>query len=184
MSTLERIKEPLSIFNEKILELFKFVAWWLAALMTVIILMQVCLRYFFDAALPWPEELARFQMVWLTFLIAPYAYRMGSNVNMDVVVQVLPNSVRTVLSIIIHIMVIMLSIACFNESLGMMDRGSRILATTMPFKMIWVYLVMPICFTMMALVGVESILRDIACMCSPELDRLGDIEQQQPGSQD
>ena len=178
MNILERINAPLRIFNEKILEVFKFIAWWLAALMTLVILMQVCLRYFFDAALPWPEELARFQMVWLTFLIAPYAYRKGSNVNMDVVVQIRPKAVRTALSIIIHMMVIMLAIACFNESLGMMERGSRILATTMPFKMVWVYGVMPVCFVMMGLVGIESILRDLACMCSPELDRLPDLEQE------
>lgn len=180
---MDRISEILGAINEKILDVFKFIACWLAGLMTIIILLQVCLRYFFDAALPWPEEMARFQMVWLTFLVAPYAYRKGLNVNMDVVVQIMPVTLRTLLAILIHGSVIVLAIACFNESLGMMGRGSRILATTMPFNMVWVYLIMPISFVMMVLVGIESILKNIACMCSPELDRLSGTDQDASQSQ-
>jgi TRAP-type C4-dicarboxylate transport system permease small subunit len=77
------------------------------ALMVVIILVQVFFRYMLDDALAWPEEAARFLMLWMTGLMAPTAFQRGSFVSIDMLVRVLPRSSAAVLSL----MLLLLSLA-------------------------------------------------------------------------
>ena len=58
--------------------------------MVFVILLQVCFRYLFNNALPWPDEAARFCMLWMTGLIAPAAYRVGGFVTIDMLGRALP----------------------------------------------------------------------------------------------
>ena len=74
---------------------------WLAVgclgLMVVIILVQVVARYVLNNALPWPDEAARFFMLWMTGLMAPTALRRGGFVAIDMLVLMLPRVVASVL---------------------------------------------------------------------------------------
>ena len=51
------------------------------------ILLGVFFRYVLNAALPWPEELARFAMVWLTMLGAGLVLRYGGHIAVTFVVD-------------------------------------------------------------------------------------------------
>lgn len=74
---------------------------WLAVgclgLMVVIILAQVFARYALNNAMPWPDEAARFFMLWMTGMMAPTALRRGGFVAIDMVVLMLPRVVASVL---------------------------------------------------------------------------------------
>jgi TRAP-type C4-dicarboxylate transport system permease small subunit len=65
--------------------------------MVVIILVQVVARYVLNNALPWPDEAARFFMLWMTGLMAPTALRRGGFVAIDMLVLMLPRVVASVL---------------------------------------------------------------------------------------
>ena len=58
--------------------------------MVGIMLLQVILRYVFNAPLRWSEELARYIFVWITFLGVYLAYRKGAHLGLDM----LPYMVR------------------------------------------------------------------------------------------
>ena len=60
------------------------------ALMVVAILVQVFWRYVLSDPLPWPEEAARFLMLWMTGLVAPTALRRGGFVAIDMIQLALP----------------------------------------------------------------------------------------------
>ena len=64
-------------FNTILLKLGRQLATVAIGLMVIIILIQVFFRYGLNSALPWPDEAARFLMLWMTGLIAPSAYRWG-----------------------------------------------------------------------------------------------------------
>ena len=49
----------------------------LSGALVLAILVQVVFRYGFNNALPWPDEAARFCMLWMTGLMAPTAFRRG-----------------------------------------------------------------------------------------------------------
>ena len=81
--TLEKI-------NTLFLRIGRQFAWIAILLMVIVILVQVFFRYVLNNALPWPDEVARFLMLWMTGLIAPSAYRWGGFVSIDLLERFLP----------------------------------------------------------------------------------------------
>ena len=69
--------------------------------MVVAILVQVFFRYALNNALPWPDEAARFMMLWLTGLMAPMAFRRGGFVAIDMVVLALPKKLGEIVAMIL-----------------------------------------------------------------------------------
>ena len=69
--------------NTAILRLGRHLSVIALALMVVIMLLQVFFRYALNNALPWPDEAARFCMLWMTGLMAPLALRHGGFVAID-----------------------------------------------------------------------------------------------------
>ena len=179
MNVLDTIDTYLGKFNKSVLDWFTRIAMVLAATMTGMILIQVIFRYFLNHSLPWPEELAKFTMVWMTFLVAPYAYRQGLNVNMELFVSKIPKRIRGLLEIFLHVLIILMAYYLLNEGLGMVKRGLRIRASTVDFKIGYVYMILPVSFSMIMLVGVERIIKDVKAVFSSSSTDQG--ETQSPG---
>ena len=74
---MKTMQKGLKRFNDSTIWLCNQVEIALIALMMIVILIQVFFRYVLNNSLVWPEETARFLMVWMTFIAAPIAYRMG-----------------------------------------------------------------------------------------------------------
>ena len=62
------VLRALSVLNSAVLGLGRQIAWMALGLMVVVILLQVVFRYIFNNALAWPDEAARFLMLWMTGL--------------------------------------------------------------------------------------------------------------------
>jgi TRAP-type C4-dicarboxylate transport system permease small subunit len=62
--------------------------------MTAVIGLQVFCRYVLNASLIWPEELARYAMVWVTCLASGLAVREAAHVGIDSVIRRLPDPAR------------------------------------------------------------------------------------------
>ena len=92
---------PIQLFNDVVLRLGRGIAIVAIALMVLAILVQVFFRYVLNSALPWPDEAARFAMLWMTGLIAPTAYRRGGFVAIDMLARALPERLGAVLSLIL-----------------------------------------------------------------------------------
>lgn len=74
----------------------------IAMIMTAVVVCQVFFRYVLNASLFWSEELARYLLVWLTFLGASVAYRSGSHPGIDVLVNRLPSGFRRLAALAVH----------------------------------------------------------------------------------
>ena len=62
--------------------------------MTAVVAAQVFFRYGLNASLFWSEELARYLLVWLTFLGASAAFRRGAHPGIDLMVVRLPGPAK------------------------------------------------------------------------------------------
>jgi TRAP-type C4-dicarboxylate transport system permease small subunit len=62
----------------------------LMVLMTSAVIIGVYYRYVLNDALPWPEELARYSQIWLTWIGGGLALRRGSHIATDLLVSMLP----------------------------------------------------------------------------------------------
>ncbi len=78
--------------------------------MTIIVVAQVFARYVLNASLFWSEELARYLLVWLTFLGASVAYRQGLHPGVDFFYIRMPYAWRRRSAILVHL----LSLALFG----------------------------------------------------------------------
>lgn len=101
MPLLMGLLGPLQVWNDVVLRIGRAIGIVAIALMVVAILIQVFFRYVLNNALPWPDEAARFCMLWLTGLMAPTAYRRGGFVAIDMLVLAMPARVGALLSLIL-----------------------------------------------------------------------------------
>lgn len=99
MAILLALLRPLQAVLDVVLRFGRGFATLAIGLMVVSILVQVFMRYVLNNALPWPEEAARFMMLWMTGLIAPSAYRRGGFVAIDMIQGFLPRIVGALLSL-------------------------------------------------------------------------------------
>ncbi len=101
MALLTGLLLPFQLFNDIVLRIGRAIGIVAIALMVVAILIQVFFRYVLNNALPWPDEAARFAMLWMTGLLAPMAYRRGGFVAIDMALRMLPQRLSAVLSLVL-----------------------------------------------------------------------------------
>lgn len=75
---------------------------FMGMLMAVIVAAQVFSRYVLNHSLFWSEELARFLLVWLTFLGASVAYFHKAHPGVDVLFSRMPALMQRVSSLAVH----------------------------------------------------------------------------------
>ncbi len=101
MGSTLAVTRLLALVNGTLLAIGRHVSVVLMGLMVLAILIQVFFRYALNNALPWPDEAARFMMLWLTGLVAPTAYRRGGFVAIDMLVLMMPRVISAILSMLL-----------------------------------------------------------------------------------
>jgi TRAP-type C4-dicarboxylate transport system permease small subunit len=89
----------LGVVNAAVLAACRNIGAAMVAAMVVIILLQVFFRYVLGTALAWPEEAARFLMLWTTGLMAPTAFRRGGFVSIEMLTRLLPTRPAALLTL-------------------------------------------------------------------------------------
>jgi TRAP-type C4-dicarboxylate transport system permease small subunit len=84
----------LRIFDRALLLVTSVAVAGLTALMAVVVLIGVFARYVLNDALPWPEELARYTMIWLSWLGGGLALRRGAHIAVEFVIDAMPQRLR------------------------------------------------------------------------------------------
>ncbi len=101
MSVLHGLIRGFGLLNGGVLTVSRGIAVVAIAAMVMAILVQVFFRYVIGNALPWPDEFARFCMLWMTGLMAPVAYRHGGFVAIDMLPELLGRRVAATLSLLL-----------------------------------------------------------------------------------
>lgn len=126
MVILQGLLAPFQLWNDTILRVGRWVSIVAITLMVVAILLQVFFRYALNNALPWPDEAARFMMLWMTGLMAPMAYRRGGFVAINLVLEALPKSLGALVSLVLLVIsggVLVLAVTIgWNEVTGFSGR--------------------------------------------------------------
>ena len=153
----------LAKLNYWLSHLAKNIAGGMLALMVVLILAQVFFRYVLNDSLPWTEELAKYMMVWVACLVAPWAYRENLNVSIQMFAEALPLKLRQLSELLISILVILVSGIFFFESIEFWQGGLTIYASSMPLKLAYFYACTPFAFGAIYLVGFERLIEQLYC---------------------
>lgn len=175
----------LTAVNSLLLSIGKSIAWIAIGLMVIVILLQVVFRYVLNNALPWPDEAARFLMLWMTGLIAPTAYRHGGFVAIEMFRHALPKFAAHALSLFLLGLTMMVLVVAIQFGIKHVNSGWLFASSTLklplhlfglgivPIKLAWMYMSLAVGFGLLALVNVELILRELISLAGRE-DELPD----------
>ena len=164
------IDGPLAVLgwiNGWIGRIFRTIAAALVASMVGIVLLQVVFRYVLNNALSWSEEAAIYLMIWMTFLVAPVAYRESLNVALNLFIGWIKGPPLYLLMIILDVLVLVLIVYLFREAVDLIERNQRVTARSIDITMAYVFMALPIGYVGMFLAGIERILREIRNIIEP-----------------
>jgi TRAP-type C4-dicarboxylate transport system permease small subunit len=173
MKALDFLIAILAAFNERSLQVGRFLSITALAFMVIIMLTQVFFRYVLNNALPWPDEVARFCMLWMTGLMAPLALRHGGFVAIDMFQRMLPNAIARILQLLLWlvamtVLVVAVQIGWDHFNSGWLFKSSSIripagLISERPIRMplAFSYLSLLLSVAMMIVVSGELIMRHI-----------------------
>ena len=164
---LDRPLALLSRFNDIVEQVGRYLGLTLIGAMTLVILYQVFMRYVLNDPPTWSEEISRFMMVWMTFLVAPIAYRRGMNVAIETLSRFLVGRLEAALQLVLNALILYFMIEYAEEGIGLAERGLKSKAFTVDVKLFWFYLVVPAGFYLLAAVSVENILRAVKGLLDP-----------------
>ncbi len=173
MRVVRAALKPLEALNGGLLRLGLWLALAALALMVVVVLLQIWFRYVLNGALPWPDEAARFLMLWMTGLAAPWGLRHYGFVAIEMLSAALPGTAATVLNLVF--LAIALTVLAMGVRLGWDHVNSGWLfassslrvpldlvgGETVRVKLAWMYMSVFAGMVLMVLVTVELILREI-----------------------
>lgn len=181
MSALLGLTNGLGAVNAALLTLGRRLGAFCVALMVVAILLQVFFRYVLSSALPWPEEAARFLMLWMAGLMAPTAFRRGGFVSIEMLVRFLPRrpaALLTILLLLLSLAVLTMGLQIgWSETTGLGGRfatdslsvpNSLDLSTWVKVPKAWMMASLVIGLGLLISVCVELILRAIATLFGQE----------------
>lgn len=138
-SLYEKVGNGLDMVSRKLSQLSVLV-------MTLVVLLGVFMRYFLKSPLIWTDELAKYMLVYMTFVGAPVALRDKSLAAMELVVEKLPEKKRKVVQIIAYILAVALIAFLFYYSLDLISQHSvkNQISPALQIPMTWVYFSLPL----------------------------------------
>lgn len=179
----------LQSINNVLLAIGRAIGVFAIATMVVVILLQVFCRYVLNSALPWPDEAARFCMLWMTGLMAPTALRNGGFVAIDTIEAVLPNIVTRVLQLLLLFVSLAVLITAVqigwkevNGLGGRFTTASLYVPTSFSFDSwyrvprSWMMTSLLVGIVMLILVNIELILSRLVAIISGETDETNSAE--------
>jgi TRAP-type C4-dicarboxylate transport system permease small subunit len=161
VATLRFLVKKLSVVNYMNATAGKNVAAVLLAAMTLMIISQVFFRYILNDSLAWTEELAKFAMVWMACLVAPWAYIKHLNVAIDMFHQALPIYMQRAAEIAITLLVLIVSYQFLMYSLNFVSGGRSITAASVNIPLFYIYLCIPYLFGSLLLIAFEKLLTQL-----------------------
>ena len=173
MGFLNGVLKVLDKLNSAVLKVCGAIGIIAIAAMVIAILIQVFFRYVLGNALPWPDELARFCMLWMTGLMAPIAYRQGGFVAIDMLPDLLGKRAASLLSLLL--LIISLLVLVMGIKLGMKHVNSGWLFSSsslkvplsligmksVKLKLVYMYSSLWIGLILLTAINIELLLRSI-----------------------
>jgi TRAP-type transport system small permease protein len=131
------------------------------AALTAVITLQIVSRVFFTSV-SWTEEVARFLLIWITFLGAALAWQQGRHLAVDLLRTRLPDGPRRIVTGAAIIVSIVFMVALTVIGIRYMNVQSFQKSPSLRLPMSYVYAVMPIAAALMAVLSVIDLARLLA----------------------
>ncbi|MEW8973559.1 MAG: TRAP transporter small permease [Tissierellaceae bacterium] len=112
---MNRIFKGLDRLEEAILSI-------LMLIMTIAIVTQVFSRTIFNNSLAWTEEVARFILVWITFIGASLGVKKGAHIGVEAFTMLLPKKVSELIKYLVLIICMFFTFTVFKDSISILQK--------------------------------------------------------------
>lgn len=149
----------LKALDEKF-ELYVCIA--LMSAMTLLIFLQVVMRYCLGASLSWSEELARYIFIWLVYFGISYGARIQKHIKIEAALGLFPTKARPFVMIIGEILFLAFALFIVYSGFGLvlkqMVLGQQ--SPAMHIPMWFLYAAPPVGFLFTAIRQIQNIIND------------------------
>jgi C4-dicarboxylate transporter DctQ subunit len=154
-----------------LLRLVDVIAWVSSALARLLLVFiafslvtQVILRFGFGRSLPWPEEAARYLMIWMVMLSAGRLIRNNELVRVDFLDMLWPGKLLMMRDILFRVCMIALFVIVAYEGWEQAAFASRRLTAATQVSWFWPYLAIPVGAVLIIIELLAVSLREILSM--------------------
>ena len=123
----------------------------LLSIITVIVPLEVVLRYGFGKSLMITEEITRYLMVWVAFLASSLALRRGAHISIEIFKNRLKGRARAIFELASHFLVLLFLVFLIVQGILILPYQVNQYISTIPISIIWFYLAIPVGFSLMLL---------------------------------
>jgi TRAP-type C4-dicarboxylate transport system permease small subunit len=135
-----RVGKIISIINN----ITRLVIIALMGVMVVAVFLQVLFRFFLDQPLAWTEELARYLLVWLTFLGSAYAMSIKAHIGTEYIQKFLSPTVNKIVLSVAALLSVLFFIVMIQQGYLLAMRSMTQTSPGLLLPMGVVYMVIPI----------------------------------------
>ncbi|MDJ0331425.1 TRAP transporter small permease [Planococcus sp. S3-L1] len=114
------------------------------ALLVTVVFLQVIFRFILNSPLAWTEELARYSLIWLTFLGASYAMSSKAHIGMEFFVKLFAVTVRKVFYTIATFASLLFFLLMVVEGYDLAMQGMSQTSPVLRIPMGMIYMIIPV----------------------------------------
>ncbi|WP_319517564.1 TRAP transporter small permease [uncultured Martelella sp.] len=129
--------------------------------LSLVITLQIVSRVAFTSV-PWTEEVARFLLIWTTFLGATLAFQQGRHIAVSILRDRLPPLPRRIVALAGTLVILAFLVMLAIIGTRYMNVQSFQRSPSLRLSMFWVYAVMPVSAVLMAVLAVIDVVRILA----------------------
>lgn len=142
-------------------EIIKYVLIIIMVTLIFAVFFQVLFRFVLNQPLAWTEELARYCLIWITFLGASYAMSLKAHIGLSIVVDRSPVFLRNIFIVLAGLVSIGFFGIMIQQGYNLASRSMTQLSPVLRLPMGYVYLVIPISGIILAVNFLQSIWEDL-----------------------
>lgn len=136
------------------------------AIMTIIVIVSVFLRYFFGMSYVWSEELMTLLFIFTTFFGSVLAIKEKGHIAIDYFLQRLPDSAQKVVNIIFDLIIAFIQIQITRMSLSWIGQAGNVLSAGLRIPFRYIYLILPLSSVLMVIYCVFDIFQELSLIDS------------------
>ena len=132
-------------------------------LMSIIIFVQVVMRYVFHSSLTWSEEMAIYLFVWLFYFSVAYTAKKEAHIRIDAAINIYPKKARPYVEILSEIIVLAFAIFIAATSVTVFQKitASGQISPALHVPMQFVYAAPLVGFFLTAIRQIQCIIKKI-----------------------
>jgi len=166
-----KLKVSRSLETDQHYKIEDIVSIFIIIFLIIIVMVQIVARFFFNSPPLWTEEMARYCLVFLTFIGGPITVRNRSNISLDFLFSKLPDQPKRALNVLSLMCELVFYIVGMILAANMANFSRGRFLVSMPFPRSVVYAIIAIGICGMGLRCLQHLVKEVAVLFKQKRSR-------------